>query len=1036
MAFIDDDLNAQGLIGPAGSSAALDQTIEYRSHDSQTSTAPVKRSDKLPANLGPYRPTAFLGEGGMGRVYSAVDASGQPVAIKVLNQSWSRNPDSMERFKQEGALAGTINHPRCVFVREVNEVNGQPFIVMELMSGQTLKDLVVRSGPLTTSEAVSKILDVIDGIQEAHERGVIHRDIKPANCFLEPSGRVKLGDFGLARSLQQESDLTQSGSFIGTPLFASPEQIRGESLDYRTDIYSVCATLYYLLTGQAPFGQYSSTQVIARIVSDDPAPIRKFNPELPKLLEQVLQKGLSRNRERRFQDLHELRNALVPFVRGRQAIAQLARRLAAYGFDTCLLTIAMFGLASVMGDSLYDPTTQSLSSLALYHGIAWAYFILLEGYFSASPGKLALQLHVADSRTGERASFKSLLLRATVYLLIGFELPSLAVLLSNHLSHEAQLIAQLAATIAGVVLLLVTMRPKYGSRLLHEVLSSTLVVADHDATQPVRLLPAAPLRELSTTAGTGWPVQMGAYEVRGVIWQTAQQALLLGRDERLNRDVWLVVDREKPIAHNPMERHPSRPARLRYLSHGEQQSLYWTALVAPAGAPLRYWVTPERPLSWREARLILEQIVEEFRHSRDDATPLNLTSLDQLWLDAQGRISLADWSLSAPADHSSNILDKDRSLDAQPLAPGLLRKSERDFATEVMRMSLTGKSRPWERVPAAVETPLPMHARNLLERLRNSDQTPTIAFEDVQHQLRDSATRPWVVGSTVRFCMIGISLLSSLAFVGAMISITRVGNQATLMRLEDSWIEASALQAVAEDKVLFEEWRSAMQKHSPDQNISATQLLAATTNYKQACRSAIEPRWKHGGIVLRQILAGGFFTQIVDHAESIKFERVPGQQFTLRLSAAPPRIGNLSLTSDVLSSRWQRIQAGDLGEQLRRAWFVMILVQIPFLVLIVWSAVSRGGLPFWLLGVNIVRRNGVRASRWLIGWRSLIAWTPMMMLNGAIVAIDIYWPEMAWLATTLHLSMLGLLLIYTAIALRWPDCGPQDWLAGTRLMPA
>ncbi len=327
--FIDNELSAQHFM--QSPSADLDQTTEYHAVQTDTPARTLQQpGQRIPLpDLNPYRLTTFLGEGGMGRVYEAVDASGQHVAIKVLNQQWSNNPESMERFKQEGALAGTINHPRCVFVRAVDEVRGQPFIVMELMSGKTLKDLVLHSGPLSPHEAVSKILDVIEGLQEAHVRGVIHRDIKPANCFLEPTGRVKLGDFGLARSLQEESDLTQSGSFIGTPLFASPEQIRGEQLDFRTDIYSVCATLYYLLTGQAPFGQYSSTQVIARIVSDDPAPIRSFNPALPKLLEQVLQKGLSRNRDRRFQDLNELKNALIPFVSGRQAIAQLARRLAA-----------------------------------------------------------------------------------------------------------------------------------------------------------------------------------------------------------------------------------------------------------------------------------------------------------------------------------------------------------------------------------------------------------------------------------------------------------------------------------------------------------------------------------------------------------------------------------------------------------------------------------------------------------------------------------------------------------------------------------
>ena len=140
-----------------------------------------------------------------------------------------------------------------MFVLAADEEAGQPYIVMELMPGDTLADLVRRQGPLPPAQAVACILDVLDGLLEAHRVGILHRDVKPSNCFLTAEGRVKVGDFGLAKSLARGAHLTRTGTFLGTPLYASPEQIKGQTVDPRTDVYSLAATLYYLLAGKAPF---------------------------------------------------------------------------------------------------------------------------------------------------------------------------------------------------------------------------------------------------------------------------------------------------------------------------------------------------------------------------------------------------------------------------------------------------------------------------------------------------------------------------------------------------------------------------------------------------------------------------------------------------------------------------------------------------------------------------------------------------------------------------------------------------------------
>ena len=158
----------------------------------------VPAAEDFPETLGNYRLLRRLGSGGMGTVFEAAEiASGQHVALKLISPPFATASDSLERFRQEGRLASKISHPRCVFVLAADEDQGRPYIVMELMPGGTLDDLVRQNGPLSPEQAIRKMLDVIDGLNEAHEIGLIHRDVKPGNCFLEADGRVKIGDFGL-----------------------------------------------------------------------------------------------------------------------------------------------------------------------------------------------------------------------------------------------------------------------------------------------------------------------------------------------------------------------------------------------------------------------------------------------------------------------------------------------------------------------------------------------------------------------------------------------------------------------------------------------------------------------------------------------------------------------------------------------------------------------------------------------------------------------------------------------------------------------
>ncbi|MFQ3593189.1 MAG: serine/threonine-protein kinase, partial [Gemmataceae bacterium] len=224
---------------------------------------PPRHSD-TPERIGGYRLLKLLGSGGMGSVFEAQDDQGRHVALKLIRPEFLDSPEAVERFRREGRLASLVIHPRCVFVLGADEEAGRPYIVMELMPGRTLSDVVTAQGPLPVSQAVRYIIDIIEGLQEAHANGMIHRDVKPSNCFLDAEGRVKIGDFGLAKAISGREELTRSGAFLGTFLYASPEQIRNDKVDHLTDVYSVCATLYHLLTGRAPFEDSDPAAALAR----------------------------------------------------------------------------------------------------------------------------------------------------------------------------------------------------------------------------------------------------------------------------------------------------------------------------------------------------------------------------------------------------------------------------------------------------------------------------------------------------------------------------------------------------------------------------------------------------------------------------------------------------------------------------------------------------------------------------------------------------------------------------------------------------
>ncbi len=237
----------------------------------------------FPCEFGGYRLRGLLGRGGMGTVYEAEQiATGRRVALKMLGQQLD-SPDMRQRFLREGRLAASVSHPNSLYIFGSEEIEGAPVITMEIAGSGTLKDKLKKRGPLPVKEAVDAILDVIAGLEAAFAGGVLHRDIKPSNCFVSPDGSVKVGDFGLSVSTLAKDDsyLTATGVIMGTPAYAAPEQLRGDNLDVRADIYSVGATLFTLLTGRAPFEGENAVQVVANAVNQKPKPLTQLRAGVP-----------------------------------------------------------------------------------------------------------------------------------------------------------------------------------------------------------------------------------------------------------------------------------------------------------------------------------------------------------------------------------------------------------------------------------------------------------------------------------------------------------------------------------------------------------------------------------------------------------------------------------------------------------------------------------------------------------------------------------------------------------------------------------
>ena len=276
------------------------------------------------SRLGPYEVVAQIGAGGMGEVYRARDTElDRDVAVKILPPAFSGDPDRLRRFRLEAQAAAALSHPNILSVFHIGLQDGWPYIVTELLEGETLRDRL-RRGPMRLRESLEVCAAAAWGLAAAHEKGIVHRDIKPANVFITKDSRVKLLDFGLARlnrSLAPGADEstallehTEPGLILGTVGYMSPEQVRGEATDSRTDIFALGTVLYEILSGRRAFDRPTPAETMSAIVNDDPPAPSDVSQQMPAPVSRVVRRCLEKNSAKRFQSAEDLAFALEGLV--------------------------------------------------------------------------------------------------------------------------------------------------------------------------------------------------------------------------------------------------------------------------------------------------------------------------------------------------------------------------------------------------------------------------------------------------------------------------------------------------------------------------------------------------------------------------------------------------------------------------------------------------------------------------------------------------------------------------------------------------
>lgn len=678
----------------------LDVTAQFQSTSpsrtpGSNATQNTQAGEIVPANLEPgsvvgrFEIEKTLGAGGMGTVYQASDqSSGQRVALKLLSRSVRTTDETIQRFQRESQIAASINHPRSTFVYGAGQHEGQFFITMELMTGGTLDDIVKRDGPIEVGVAVDYVIDMIDGLRAAHEAGIVHRDLKPSNCFIDHVGRVKIGDFGLAKSFQAESSLTQTGAFMGTPQYAAPEQLRTSEVDERADIYAIGGTLFYLLVGRPPFVG-NAAQVISSIASEMPPRVSDIDKSIPRKLCRIINQTLEKRPERRPENLEELRQALLPHSSRGATAADPGRRLAAFFMDVFLIGL-MIGLGgNVLGIFLQviPNFDMNLASMVLSVSAGLAYFTTLEYWFGTTFGKWLLGMRTT-TMNNRAPSFVSCLIRAMImpglmylahsapaYLL---DLDPTAVTSVDAIVKKATIVIlfQLGGWVLSAILF-VGARKENGYRGIHETISGTRVVRVSGTLESYRMHNIPVTIPISTGMANAMksntvdetldfvsPQVSGEFKIAGELGRLhgTDCSVLLGRDESLDRDVWVLDSPPQAIIDAASRSSGARAVRMRILGVNDADHGRSVITEAIKGMPMAEFLRVTPNVDWRAFRPVLQELAGELALAEKDGSLPAKLCLAQIWIEEAGHPKLLEHPIDAVAE---GLVDQPKTSDEQ-----------------------------------------------------------------------------------------------------------------------------------------------------------------------------------------------------------------------------------------------------------------------------------------------------------------------------------------------------------------------------------
>ncbi len=982
-----------------------------------------------------YRIERLLGRGGMGEVYEAEDlATGRRVALKVMSHALASDEDR-KRFLREGRLAASVNHPNVVYIHGSEDIDGTPVIAMELVREGTLKDRLRQQGPLPVTEAVHLALQIIAGLEAAHARGVLHRDIKPANCFLAHDGTVKIGDFGLSVSTlaRGESLLTATGAVLGTPTYASPEQLRGEELNVTSDLYSVGATLYHLLTGRPPFTSTDFVKLITEVLDRPPESPQSLRSEIPAELSAIVLRCLAKTRQTRFRNYAELRDALLPFAGVPSTPANRGARFLAGLLDETVAhvpTIAFalwFGLVPLDHFANHRTAPAFLTWLAIALGLV-AYYAVSEGLWGAAFGKSLLGLRVVGP-DGSLPGLPRATLRAILWLLPA-QLPGF-LLLATHSLPDLQTARADGALVwtddLELVLFLglfITMRARNGYAGVHDLLSKTRVVRrPRSSRRPT--CPASPPPHPDLPP---WPVPgYGPYTVRGCLWQTGPAALLEASDLTLRRRVWIEIQPATSHPSPPARPELSRPTRLRWLQSGTHDQTTWTVYEAPDGSALLDLL--QHPQPWDAVRFWLLDLAQELDALQRQAFDHPTCSLDRIWITQSGRALLLDFPapthsprpLTSPAKAAEHAAPPPPLSDhpAWPIDPP---SSAQAFLDHLGRRTLEGPH-PTSNPPAEPHAPVPLDARTFLGSLARR------SFERLEYvigNLESLTQRQATVSRNRRALSLTVLPLTA----GTLALLLAIGLSFDTLRWQRAWSQTfpgrPSLRAAADEYV---------------------HAMASIENGLRPEREALQARaylvHHYADILTNDV----FWTNAVLTDVMSPMERDLLKAVTL--APAPPA-DLLEEANRTLPPRLRQRELAARIDPLYAALAVLLFSPLPFAGLELAGALWSG--RSWLLAVfslALVDRTGRPARRPRLLARWTLVWIPLLftatlggistvtLLDGAFVhylrsgqlAPLAAYPGLACLCLS---TLLGLASLQ---AIRRPDRSLPDRLAGTRLVP-